>query len=75
MEIEACFDFELGNRTQIVYKAVAPELSAEYQRTRANIRISDNVLSLTVSADDLVSLRAALNGWLRLIKVADEMIL
>lgn len=54
--------------------ALAPELEAEEgMRSRASLRLAgDGCLELAVTAPDLPSLRAALNMWLRLVRVADE---
>lgn len=54
--------------------ALAPELAGEEgMRSSASLRIADGeTLELVVSAPDIPSLRAALNMWLRLVRVADE---
>ncbi|HIH03535.1 MAG TPA: hypothetical protein HA263_06690 [Methanoregulaceae archaeon] len=42
-------------------------------RSSASLRlVGDDCLELAVTAPDLPSLRAALNMWLRLVRVADE---
>jgi len=64
------FDFDTGSR--IIYDSLLPELEEEYQRTRSTLRLEQDTLILNVEADDLVSMRAALNGWLRLIKISCE---
>ncbi|HEY9246872.1 MAG TPA: KEOPS complex subunit Pcc1, partial [Candidatus Methanoperedens sp.] len=67
------FKFDLGKEAQIVYESLLPELSEDYQRTKAFLRLKDSSLVLNVEAYDIVSMRAALNGWLRLIKISHEM--
>ncbi len=54
--------------------ALAPELvDEEGMRSSASLRLADDeTLELVVTAPDLPSLRAALNMWLRLVRVADE---
>jgi len=73
MLVLAEFKFDAGNDAPIIYEALLPELGEDYQRTKTTLLLKDNVLILNVDANDLVSMRAALNGWLRLIKITYEM--
>ncbi len=73
MMVFAEFEFDFGNNCRILYESLLPELEEEYQRTRSSLRTEQNILILKIEADDLVSMRAALNGWLRLIKISCEM--
>jgi KEOPS complex subunit Pcc1 len=54
--------------------ALGPELASEEgMRSSAALRlVGGDCLELTVTAPDIPSLRAALNMWLRLARVADE---
>ncbi len=67
------FKFDLGRDSEIIYRSLLPELEEEYQRTKSTLNLKNNVIVLTVEADDFVSMRAALNGWLRLVKITTEM--
>jgi len=58
---------------QVVYQSLKPELEATHQRSATELGIQGNSLILRICSEDLVSMRAALNGWLRLIRIADEM--
>lgn len=73
MLILAEFEFDFGKNSKIIYEALLPELGEDYQRTKASLKLKDNLLILNVEANDVVSMRAALNGWLRMIKVTGEM--
>jgi KEOPS complex subunit Pcc1 len=73
MIILAEFEFDLGVGSRIIYESLLPELEEEYQRTRSSLRLEQGTLILNVEANDIVSMRAAVNGWLRLIKVSYEM--
>ena len=73
MIILAEFEFDLGSNSRIIYESLLPELGEEYQRTRSALRLDNDMLFLNVEANDLISMRAALNGWLRLIKISCEM--
>lgn len=73
MEVDAEFAFELGKAASLLYKSLYPELGDAYQRTSVELKAEGNVVTLKLIAKDIISMRAALNGWLRLIKVAWEM--
>jgi len=69
----AVFRFKCDHAEQ-VYKALQPELPDEVNprsTTRCSLEGSDTLV-LTVEAQDSASLRAALNMYLRLVNVADE---
>ncbi|MDD1701074.1 MAG: hypothetical protein LUQ04_09840 [Methanoregula sp.] len=71
---EAIFRFS-SPRAQQIYKALAPELSDEVNPrsiTRCWLEGEDSLV-LKVEAQDVAALRAALNMYLRLVNVADEM--
>lgn len=73
MMVYAEFEFELGENARIIHASILPETGEEYQRTKTSLGLNANTLWLKVEARDIVSMRAALNGWLRLIKITDEM--
>lgn len=73
MLVFAGFEFDAGKEAHIIYEALLPELDEDYQRTKTTLKIDEGMLFLKVEANDMVSMRAALNGWLRLIKITYEM--
>lgn len=73
MEVQAEFNFDFDGDVQVVYDSLLPELDESHHRTLAHIEVIGCSLVLKVRSDDLVSMRAALNGWMRLIKIAFEM--
>ncbi len=73
MLLLAEFEFDLGGSAGIIYESLLPELEEDYQRTKAGLKLKDNLIILNVEGDDIVSMRAALNGWLRLIRISCEM--
>jgi KEOPS complex subunit Pcc1 len=73
MQVLAEFEFNAGNVASIIYEALLPELDQDYQRTRTSLILKGDAIVLKVEANDTVSMRAALNGWLRLIKITYEM--
>ncbi len=74
MLVLAEFEFDLGDNAWIIYESLLPELGEDYQRTKANLRLNDGTIFLSIEANDIISMRAALNGWLRLIKISCEMV-
>ncbi len=73
MLVLAKFEFDFGRNSKTIYEALLPELGEDYQRTKATLELKNNLLILSVEAKDIVSMRAALNGWLRMIKITCEM--
>ena len=71
---EAVFRFTTEHAGRI-YRSLLPELADEVNpRSVVSCRLEgDDTLVLTVTAQDTSSLRAALNMYLRLVNVADEM--
>jgi KEOPS complex subunit Pcc1 len=56
-----------------VYGALTPEAGREIPRTKITASRSGHEVVLKVEATDLAALRAALNSYLRWIKVAEDM--
>lgn len=73
LEIRSEFVFEMDGDVQVVYRSLKPELEASHQRSATELGIQGNSLVLRICSGDMVSMRAALNGWLRLIRIAVEM--
>ncbi len=72
MPYEAVFEFETPMAVRI-FESVVPE-SEDMGRSFASVKLEgENRISLFVQAEDVSALRAALNTWLRLINIADEM--
>ncbi|MGC9515275.1 KEOPS complex subunit Pcc1 [Methanocrinis sp.] len=58
-----------------VYKALAPEAEDAVQRSEVRLETCQEGIRLEIESEDLVSLRAALNTWIRLVDIAMEMVL
>jgi tRNA threonylcarbamoyladenosine modification (KEOPS) complex Pcc1 subunit len=67
MKANAVLRLKIPERNlEIVYKALMPETAKPATaRSRANLKIENNFLILTIEAKDTVALRAALNAYLR----------
>ena len=72
MKFKAEFVFETDDACSI-YEAILPEIETPVSdRSITKILNTDSSLTLTVETDDVVSMRSALNTWLRLVQVAYE---
>lgn len=73
MKLNAEFIFETENARDI-YRAVLPELEDNFsERSVIGLELRDSQnLVLVVQAEDVVSMRSALNTWFRLLQIAQE---
>jgi len=67
------FVFESAHAGEI-YQALVPEMDDELHRSSVSMALEDGSLRLKIRGEDTVSLRAALNTWIRLVKIAFEMV-
>ena len=74
MKHRAVFSCKSGMAPEI-YHALTPEIGEINPRTEVEVTlVGDDLLVISVTADDIPALRAALNMWLRLVSVAAEML-
>ena len=73
MKGKADFIFEI-EEAEKVYHALLPEMLDEIHRSRICLSYGEKQIRLRINGDDLSSLRSALNTWIRLIKIAYEMV-
>jgi KEOPS complex subunit Pcc1 len=71
VNLSAEFNFKLKN-APLIYKSILPELE-DHTRSHTTLHHTSTTLTLQIQAEDITSLRAALNTWLRLIKIACEL--
>jgi tRNA threonylcarbamoyladenosine modification (KEOPS) complex Pcc1 subunit len=69
--MELVLGFPLGI-APAVHGALAPESGAEVPKTSARVTLVDGRVVVTVVAEDLPSLRAALNSYLRWADAAER---
>lgn len=68
-------ELEFGPLAGKVHEALKPELRASpSDRSTISLAVEGSLLKLFIEAEDVISLRAAINTWLRLIKIAEEMV-
>jgi KEOPS complex subunit Pcc1 len=64
-----------SDRAPEIYRALAPEIGEINPRTEVGVTLEgDDLVVISVGAEDIPALRAALNMWLRLVSVAAEML-
>lgn len=67
-------ELEFGDKARAVYESLRPELhAAPSERSTIDLRVDGGVLTMLIEAEDIVSMRAAINTWLRLVRIAEEM--
>ncbi len=72
--ILSVFEIELGEYADIVYRSLCPELEdTPSLRSGVTLELKGSMIKLSVEANDVASLRAALNTWLRLVNIAHDM--
>jgi KEOPS complex subunit Pcc1 len=68
-------EFDLGPAARDVYQSLGPELQEiPSERSKVNLELAGESLRLSVAAEDIVSMRAAINTWLRLIRISEDML-
>jgi len=65
--------FEIEEAEKI-YQALLPEMLDDIHRSKISLSYGEEHINLRIAGDDLASLRSALNTWIRLIKIAYEMV-
>jgi len=73
---DASFVFRTGHAF-IIGSSISPESDVDVTgRTSGSCNISSrDSLEIHINAGDLTALRAVLNTWLRLVQIADEMVM
>ncbi len=77
MQISAEFEFEADAETvQTIYQSIKEEQDPGTMTTQSavELELQGQTLRLSLSEDDPARLRAVANTWLRLVKVAHEMV-
>lgn len=59
-----------GEIAQVVAKSLLPEMDRRIPRTEVNLKEDENSINLEIVAKDVNALRAAMNSYLRWMKVS-----
>lgn len=75
--IETVFSIELDSDSdaEIVYNSIKPEVSyAHNERSTTEIELEKNRIVIKIFSNDVVSLRASINSYVRWIKLSAEIL-
>lgn len=64
----AIFEFDIGEKSSIIYNSLLPETGRDIPRSKFNLFVKNDKLFLEIKSDDINSLRAAINSYLRWIE-------
>jgi len=64
------FSFNSNSEASLISKSLSPEIKQKIPKTDVKITISNNTLVLDICSNDVSSLRAACNSYLRWINTA-----
>ncbi len=69
---KVCFilDFENFDDARVVYDALKPEIKHKIPKTKIEVKNKGTILKINIEANDISSLRASCNSYLRWIKIA-----
>jgi tRNA threonylcarbamoyladenosine modification (KEOPS) complex Pcc1 subunit len=77
MNIEAEFEFEDEEEiVKTIYESIKEERERgiDEKRSSVDLALNGNTLRVYMRGEDIIRLRAVANTWLRLLKIAEEMI-
>ena len=75
--IETVFTIELdtAHDAEIVYNSIKPEITfARNERSTSEIELKENAILIKIFSNDVVSLRASINSYVRWIKLSTEIL-
>lgn len=69
-QINMIFELDSPNQAEIVYKSLQPELRKSIPKTDIELTFNQNTLSLSITAKNTSTLRAASNSYIHWIQTA-----
>lgn len=67
--------FDTSQDAEIIYNSISPEIELENNnRSRTTITLNDNIICININSEDVVSLRASINSYVRWIKLSMEIL-
>lgn len=64
------FTFKSSKESKLIAKAISPEIKHKIPKTIVTLSFTKNILNLTIESDDITTLRASSNSYLRWINTA-----
>jgi len=63
-----------SEKSSLLFKVLQPEIENQPDRSEVKVYLDEGVLTVVIHSRDVPSLRAALNTWMRLIKISVEIV-
>ena len=70
LSAKLCFNFDSEKEAYIVASSLSPEMKHNIPKTSVDLQLHKTTITLAIYADELSSLRAACNSYLRWINTA-----
>ena len=71
IDTEFIVDFDSRDEAEIIYNSISPEIEYEdNDRSKAIISLKDNSIVISIRSNDIVSLRASINSYIRWINLS-----
>lgn len=71
IDTELIIDFDNEHDANIIYNSIGPEIEYEdNERSTSRITLMDNSVIINIKSKDVVSLRAAINSYIRWINLS-----
>jgi len=64
------FNFDTSDEARIVAESLGPEIKHKIPKTKTEVSLSGKTFSIKIEAEDISTLRAACNSYLRWINTA-----
>lgn len=75
IETEFIVEFDNSTDASIVYNSILPEIEAETnERSKSNLKLDSNKLVINILSQDIVSLRASINSYVRWINLSEKLL-
>lgn len=68
-------EFDSIREANIIYNSINPELSfSTNDRSKTEMEVEKNIITITITSKDVVSLRASIHSYVRWIKLSTEIL-
>ena len=72
MHANFSFEFDSKEDARAIANSIEPEITHKIPKTKVDIILSENTINLKIETDDISSLRAACNSYLRWMATAQS---
>ena len=75
IETNFCIELDNNHDAEIVYNSIKPEITfARNERSTSEIELNENTILIKIFSNDVVSLRASINSYVRWIKLSTDIL-